>query len=95
MMALWGILIASLINLIFKAEALYYLISIVGVILFAGLTAWDTQKIIQLNESYGYGIDEATYVKISILGALTLYLDFINIFLYLLRLFSSSRSNRS
>lgn len=95
MMALWGILIASLINLIFKAEALYYLISIVGVILFAGLTAWDTQKIIQLNESYGYGIDEATYVKLSILGALTLYLDFINIFLYLLRLFSSSRSNRS
>ncbi len=94
-MALWGILIASLINLLFKSETIYYLISIVGVIMFAGITAWDTQKIVRMNEDYGYGIDEATYVKLSILGALTLYLDFINIFLYLVRIFGSSRSNRN
>ena len=91
-MALWGVLIASLINLLFKSEAIYYLVSIVGVVLFAGITAWDTQKILRMNDEYGYGIDEATYVKLSILGALTLYLDFINIFLYLLRIFSSSKS---
>lgn len=95
MMALWGILIASLINLIFRAEAIYYLISLVGVIVFAGLTAWDTQKIMRINDSYGYNIDEATYIKLSIIGALSLYLDFINIFLYLLRIFGSSRSNRN
>ncbi len=95
MMALWGILIASLINLLFRAEAIYYLISIVGVIVFAGLTAWDTQKIMRINDQYGYNIDEATYIKLSIIGALSLYLDFINIFLYLLRIFGSSRSNRN
>ena len=94
-MALWGVIIASLINLLFKSEAIYYLVSIVGVILFAGITAWDTQKILRMNEEYGYGIDEATYVKLSILGALTLYLDFINIFLYLLRIFGSAKSNRN
>ena len=94
-MAIWGILIASLINLLFKSETIYYIISIVGVVMFAGITAWDTQKIIRMNDEYGYGIDEATYVKLSILGALTLYLDFINIFLYLVRIFGSSRSNRN
>jgi len=95
MMALWGMVIASLINLLFRAEAVYYLISIVGVIVFAGLTAWDTQKILRINDAYGYDIDEASYIKLSIIGALSLYLDFINIFLYLLRIFGASRSNRN
>ena len=94
-MAMWGILISSLVNLFLKSETIYYIISIVGVVMFAGITAWDTQKIVRMNDDYGYGIDEATYVKLSILGALTLYLDFINIFLYLVRIFGSSRSNRS
>ncbi len=94
-MALWGLIISSLVNLIFKSEAIYYISSIVGVVMFAGITAWDTQKILRMNNEYGYGIDEATFVKLSILGALTLYLDFINIFLYLVRLFGSSKSNRN
>lgn len=93
-MAIWGILIASLVNLFFRAESIYYLISIAGVVIFAGLTAWDTQKIIRMNDTYGYNMDESTFVKLSIIGALSLYLDFINIFLYLLRIFGS-RSDRS
>lgn len=95
LMAIWGILIASLVNMFFRAESIYYLISIAGVVIFAGLTAWDTQKLMRINDSYGYDIDEASFVKLSIIGALSLYLDFINIFLYLLRIFGSSRSNRN
>ena len=57
------------------------------------MTAWDTQKIIRLNDEYGADIDEDTFVKLSIICALQLYLDFINIFLYLLRIFG--RGNRS
>lgn len=94
-MALWGILIASLVNMFFRSESIYYLMSIVGVVVFAGLTAWDTQKLMGINASYGYDIDEETFVKISIIGALSLYLDFINIFLYVLRILGSSRSSRS
>ncbi len=93
MMALWGLVISSLINLIFKSEAIYYLMSYVGVVVFCGLTAWDTQKIIRLNNQYGYDIDEETFIKLSIICALELYLDFLNIFLYLLRIFS--RGNRN
>ncbi len=86
-MALWGLIISSLVNLLFNSEALYYLMSFVGVVVFCGLTAWDTQKIIRINNEYGYDIDEETFVKLSIICALELYLDFINIFLYLLRIF--------
>ncbi len=86
-MAVWGLVISSLVNLLFKSEGLYYLMSFVGVVVFCGLTAWDTQKIIRINNEYGYDIDEETFVKLSIICALELYLDFINIFLYLLRLF--------
>ncbi|MFA5514145.1 MAG: Bax inhibitor-1/YccA family protein [Sphaerochaetaceae bacterium] len=88
-MGLWGIIIASVINIFLKSEPIYYLLSIVGVLIFSALTAWDTQKIKRLNESYGSDIDEETYIKLSIIGALMLYLDFINIFLYLIRLFGN------
>ena len=86
-MGLWGIIIASLINLIFRSSGLYYMMSYLGVFIFMGLTAWDTQKIKRMNDSYGYNMDEETYIKLSIIGALMLYLDFINIFLFLLRIF--------
>ena len=92
-MALIGMVLASLVNLFLQSEALYYALSYVGVALFCGLTAWDTQKIIRLNDEYGADIDEDTFVKLSIICALQLYLDFINIFLYLLRIFG--RGNRS
>ena len=92
-MAVIGMLIASLVNLFLRSEAIYYALSYVGVALFCGLTAWDTQKIISLNNEYGYGIDEESFVKLSIICALQLYLDFINIFLYLLRIFG--RGNRN
>ena len=92
MMGLWSLIIASLINLFLKSSGLYYLISIAGVLIFLGLTAWETQKIKQLNASYSASMDEETYIKVSIMGALSLYLSFINIFLYLLRIFG--RDNR-
>ncbi|MCQ2412136.1 MAG: Bax inhibitor-1/YccA family protein [Sphaerochaetaceae bacterium] len=92
-MALWGMIAASILNLIFHSEGLYYIMSFIGVVLFCGITAWDTQKIISLNNSYGYNVDEETYVKLSILCALELYLDFINIFLYLIRIFGNNRRN--
>ena len=92
-MALIGMVLASLVNLFLQSEAVYYALSYVGVALFCGLTAWDTQKIIRLNDEYGYEIDEDTFVKLSIICALQLYLDFINIFLYLLRIFG--RGNRN
>lgn len=92
-MALFGMIAMSLVNLFLQSEAFYYFMSFIGVTLFCGLTAWDTQKIIRLNNEYGYDIDEETFVKLSIICALELYLDFINIFLYLLRIFG--RGNRS
>ena len=92
-MALFGMIAMSLVNLFLQSEAFYYFMSFIGVALFCGLTAWDTQKIIRLNNEYGYDIDEETFVKLSIICALELYLDFINIFLYLLRIFG--RGNRN
>lgn len=91
-MGLWGIIIASLINMFLGSENIYYMISIIGVLVFLGLTAWDTQKIRKMNDAYGSSMDEETYIKLSIIGALILYLDFINIFLFLLRIFG--RNNR-
>ncbi|MFA5698522.1 MAG: Bax inhibitor-1/YccA family protein [Sphaerochaeta sp.] len=89
-MGIWGLIIASVLNVFFKSSGFEFIISIVGVLIFLGLTAWDTQKIIAMNEAYGDSDDYTIVTKISILGALTLYLDFINLFLYVLRLFSRS-----
>ena len=90
-MGLWGIIIASLVNLLFRSTGLYYIVSYLGVFIFLGLTAWDTQKIKRMNDQVGMNMDEDTYVKLSIIGALMLYLDFINIFLFLLRIFGRGR----
>ncbi len=90
-MGLWGLIIASVINFLFRSSGLYYLVSYLGVIIFLGLTAWDTQKIKRMNDEIGYDMDEDTYIKLSIIGALMLYLDFINIFLFLLRIFGRGR----
>jgi FtsH-binding integral membrane protein len=83
MMALFGMIIASLINYFTKSPMMDYIISIVGVIVFTGLTAYDVQKIKNMDAEFS-GEGRA---KIGLMGALSLYLDFINLFLMLLRLF--------
>ena len=86
MMGLIGILIASFMNLLFRSSGLDWLISIISVVVFTGLTAYDTQKLMTIGV---YDDGSANFRKVSIIGALELYLDFINIFLSLLRLFGS------
>ncbi|MCC6918512.1 MAG: Bax inhibitor-1/YccA family protein [Alphaproteobacteria bacterium] len=88
MMGLFGLIIASLVNLFWPSGALSFAISVLGVIIFAGLTAWDTQKI---KEQYYAGGDEEFVSKGKIMGALNLYLDFINMFIMLLRLIGDRR----
>lgn len=83
-MALIGILIASLVNIFLGSSTLYWIISYVGVAIFVGLTAYDTQKI---KESIMNSDVNETAYKIALMGALELYLDFINLFIYLLRIF--------
>lgn len=83
-MALIGLVIASLANLFFKNEILYWITTYAGILIFVGLTAYDTQKIKNMNM---IGADSEVARKGAIMGALTLYLDFINLFLLLLRLF--------
>lgn len=89
MMALIGIVIATLVNMFLKSGLMDYIISIIGVVVFAGLTAYDTQKILQI----GMGVDAESDAakKGAIMGALTLYLDFINLFLFLLRFLGNRR----
>jgi FtsH-binding integral membrane protein len=88
-MALIGIIIASLVNMFMKSPGLSYAISFIAVIVFTGLTAYDVQKLKNIGAN-AEGGTEAT-AKMSILGALTLYLDFINLFLALLRIFGGRR----
>jgi FtsH-binding integral membrane protein len=78
------------INMFLHSSGLDYIISFIGVLVFVGLTAYDVQKL----KNIGMGADmaDATAQKMSIMGALTLYLDFINIFLFLLRLFGNRRN---
>lgn len=91
-MGLIGIIVAMLINMFLNSDTMGYLISIIGVAVFTGLTAWDVQKLKNIGAGVEYGeISEVDGKKLGILGALTLYLDFINIFLLLLRLFGSRR----
>jgi FtsH-binding integral membrane protein len=90
LMGLIGLIIASLVNIFLASSALQFAISLIGVLIFAGLTAYDTQK---LKEMYLYGnYDGEAAAKVSIFGALTLYLDFINMFQFLLALFGQQRS---
>jgi FtsH-binding integral membrane protein len=88
---LWGIIIASLVNLFLRSGALDWVLSYVGVALFLGLTAYDTQIIRRWSLQLGESVGEADYVRISVLGALKLYLDFINLFLFFLRIFGRRR----
>jgi FtsH-binding integral membrane protein len=87
-MGLFGVIIASLVNIWLKSDMMSFIISIVGVLVFAGLTAWDTQKI---KEMYSASDDEQSAGRKAVMGALSLYLDFINLFLMLLRLFGGRR----
>ena len=90
MMGVFGIIIVSVINIFLKSPAVYYLISYVGVLVFMGLTAYDTQNILKMSAQAGSASEEQ-YIKFSIMGALKLYLDFINIFLFMLRIFGRRR----
>jgi FtsH-binding integral membrane protein len=87
-MGLIGIIIASLVNLFLKSSGLDFAISVIGVLVFAGLTAWDTQKI---KSMYDASDDSQSAGRKAVMGALSLYLDFINLFLMLLRLFGDRR----
>lgn len=87
-MSLIGLIIASLVNLFLQSPALMWVLTYVGVLIFVGLTAYDTQRLKEMAYSLN---DEEEVGKFAVLGALTLYLDFINLFLYLLRIFGKRR----
>jgi hypothetical protein len=87
-MGVFGILLASLVNMFLGSQGLSFVISILGVLIFAGLTAYDTQRIKEMYSSY----DDGTVAgRKAVMGALTLYLDFINLFLFLLRFMGDRR----
>lgn len=88
-MALLGIIIASVVNMFVGSSGLDLILSYVGVLVFVGLTAYDTQKIKQMCQSAPDAGESAQ--KLALIGALSLYLDFINLFLYLLRIFGNNR----
>jgi hypothetical protein len=87
-MGLFGIIIASLVNVFLKSSGLDWAISVIGVGVFAGLTAYDTQRIKEMYDSMD---DDGTIGRKAVMGALSLYLDFINLFLMLLRLVGDRR----
>jgi FtsH-binding integral membrane protein len=89
-MALIGLIIASIVNLFMQSTMLMWITTYAGVLIFCGLTAYDTQKIKDMLIFYGNETHEGT-LKIALMGSLTLYLDFINLFIYLLRIFGSRR----
>ena len=87
-MLLIGLIIATVVNIFMKAEGLALILNYAGVVIFVGLTAYDTQSIKQMLQEHG---DKEGAEKIALLGSLSLYLDFINLFIYLLRFFGESR----
>lgn len=87
-MLLIGLIIATVVNIFMKAEGLTLILNYAGVVIFVGLTAYDTQSIKQMLQEHG---DKEGAEKIALLGSLSLYLDFINLFIYLLRFFGESR----
>ena len=94
MMGVIGVLIAMVINYFLNSSQLDYIISIIGVMVFTALTAYDVQKLKRIGEGLEYNGDALSannVKKMAILGAHTLYLDFINIFLFLLRMFGNKR----
>ena len=84
MMALIGLIIASVVNMFMHSSMVMWLTSYVGVLIFVGLTAYDTQKIKHMLMMYGTDMSDGS-MKLALMGSLTLYLDFINLFLYLLQ----------
>jgi FtsH-binding integral membrane protein len=86
MMAVIGIVIASVVNMFMRSEQMDYIISCVGVLVFTGLTAYDVQKIKRIGAGVEFGTAEAS--KLALMGALSLYLDFVNLFMFLLRVFA-------
>lgn len=89
-MAVIGLIIATIVNIFVQSSMLTWIITYAGVLIFCGLTAYDTQKIKDMLIQYGGELNDST-LKIALLGSLSLYLDFINLFIYLLRIFGSSR----
>ncbi len=87
-MGLFGLILAMVVNIFLKSTGLDFAISAIGVLIFAGLTAWDTQKI---KEMYSANDDGTVSGRKAVMGALTLYLDFINLFLFLLRFMGDRR----
>ncbi len=88
LMALFGLIIAMVVNMFLHSSTMSYVISIIGVLIFTGLTAWDTQQVKQLAAA---NLDPALTDKLATMGAMNLYLDFINLFLFILRIFGGNR----
>ncbi|CAA7613158.1 conserved membrane hypothetical protein [Candidatus Terasakiella magnetica] len=89
-MGVWGLLIAGLVNMFLQSSMLHFVMSAAGVLIFAGLTAYDTQKV---KEMYWEADDADTASKKAVLGALTLYMDFINLFMFLLQIMGVRRDD--
>jgi len=90
-MGLFGIVIAMLVNIFLQSSALQFGLNVLGLLVFAGLTAWDTQR---LKDEYDYVAGDTELMgKASVMGALTLYLDFVNMFQFLLALFGQRNNN--
>lgn len=89
MMGLIGIIIAMVVNMFLNSAVMDYVISCIGVLIFTGLTAYDVQKLKRIGSGAEYGTESTN--KLAIMGALNLYLDFVNLFLFLLRLFGDRR----
>jgi len=87
-MGLFGLILAMVVNIFLGSQGLTFAISVIGVLIFAGLTAWDTQRI---KEMYNVNDDGTMVGRKAVMGALTLYLDFINLFLFLLRFMGDRR----
>ena len=90
MMALIGLIIATVVNIFIQSSGLMWICTYAGVLIFSGLTAYDTQKIKNMFLMHGAEMNEST-MKLALMGSLTLYLDFINLFLYLLRIFGDRK----
>lgn len=88
MMALFGLIIAMVVNIFLKSSTMGYIVSIIGVLIFTGLTAWDTQQVKQLAAA---NLEPSLADKLATMGAMNLYLDFINLFLFILRIFGGNR----
>lgn len=90
-MGVWGLIIASVVNIFMKSGPMDFVICVIGVLVFAGLTAYDHQKLRVIHATGLNGLSDDSVSRVVIIGALTLYVDFINLFLFLLRLFGSNR----